>query len=145
MRLFSALLKFFLLLILSAPVFADTLKDATEIRKLTDRVMSRVGAGDFEGGLRIMKPYLVIPEAEFEVVVEQMKTQAPSITRRFGKSIGQEFMREDKAGESLLRIVHIHRFEKHPMRWSFFFYRGKDGWVLNTFKFDDDIRALFPN
>lgn len=141
----ATLVKFFLVICMSASAFADTLKDPGEARKLTDRVMSRVGAGDVEGGLRLMKPYLVIPEAEFEVAVGQMKTQAPSITQRFGKSIGQEFIREDKVGTSLIRIVHIHRFERHPMRWTFFFYQGKDGWVLNTFKFDDDIRTLFPN
>jgi hypothetical protein len=30
------------------------------------------------------------------------------------------------------------------MRWSFYFYRGQNGWVLDTFKTDDDIRQLFP-
>ena len=30
------------------------------------------------------------------------------------------------------------------MRWLFYFYRGENGWVLNTFKTDDDLRLLFP-
>lgn len=69
--------------------------------------------------------------------------QLPVMSQRFGKSNGYEFIREEKTGESLLRIIYIHRFEKHPMRWSFYFYRGKSGWVLDTFKTDDDIRQLF--
>jgi hypothetical protein len=111
---------------------------------LTDRVMAKVGEGDIEYEIRLMKPFLIIPPAEFEVMLGQLKMQLPAMTQRFGRSIGHEFIREDKTGENLLRIVHIHRFEKHLMRWSFYFYRGKDGWVLNTFKTDDDIRQLFP-
>lgn len=145
LRMSSMLLKFFLVFSLALPAFAAPLKDDVDARNLTDQIMARIGYGDFEGGFRLMKPFLVIPEAEFEVAMAQMKNQVPSITQRFGKSLGQEFVREDKVGTSLLRIVHLHHFEKHPMRWTFFFYKGKDGWILNTFKFDDDIRSLFPN
>jgi hypothetical protein len=123
---------------------ADTLKDPGEARRLTDQVMAKVGQGDVENGLRILRPYLIIPPAEFDVMLGQMRMQLPAMSQRFGKSIGAEFIREDKIGGNLLRIVQIHRFERHVMRWSFYFYRGQDGWVLNTFKTDDDIRQLFP-
>lgn len=124
---------------------ADTLKSPLEARQLTDQVMARVGAGDIEGGLQLTKSFLIIPSSEFEVMLEQMKMQLPAISQRFGGSIGAEFIREEKFGENLLRIVQIHRFEKHAMRWSFYFYRGKDGWVLNTFKTDNDIPQMFPS
>jgi hypothetical protein len=135
---------FILLLVVGASAMADTLKDALAARQLSDRVMAKVGEGDSEGGLRIAKPYLIIPPAEFDVMLDQLKMQQPMMAQRFGKSIGYEFIREDKIGTSLLRIVQIHRFEKHVMRWSFYFYRGSAGWVLDTFKTDDDIRQLFP-
>ena len=124
--------------------FADMLKEPTEARQLTDRVMAKVGGGDIENGIRLTKPFLIISTSEFEAMLEQLKLQMPAMSQRFGKSIGYEFIREDKVGENLLRIIHVHRFEKHVMRWSFYFYRGKDGWTLNTFKTDDDIRQLFP-
>jgi hypothetical protein len=129
---------------LCANAQADTLKEPGEARRLTDQVMDKVGQGDVEGGLRILKPYLIIPPAEFDVMLGQIRMQLPAMSQRFGKSIGAEFIREDKIGDNLLRIVHIHRFERHAMRWSFYFYRGQNGWVLDTFKTDDDIRQLFP-
>lgn len=134
-----------LFLILSSVTHADSLKSAAEARQLTDRVMTRLAAGDLEGGLRLAKPYLIIPEAEFEAMLGQAKLQRPAMSQRFGKSIGREFLREDKVGESFLRIVQIQKFEKHATRWTFIFYRGSEGWVLNTFHFDDNVRALFPN
>lgn len=134
-----------MLLILGSSALADTLKSPAEARQLTDRIMTKVGKGDIESGIRLSKPFLAIPAAEFDALLEQLKTQQPAMAQRFGKSIGHEFIRQDKAGDNLLRIIQIHRFENHIMRWSFYFYRGKTGgWVLNTFKTDDDIRQLFP-
>lgn len=114
-----------------------------EARQLTDRVMTKVAAGELEPGLKLAKPYLIIPDAEFETMLGQTKLQYPMLAQRFGKSIGFEFIREERAGDSLLRIVQIQRFERHITRWSFIFYRSSDGWVLNTFYFDDNVRALF--
>jgi hypothetical protein len=128
---------------LSIAAFADVLKTPADARSLADKVMAKVGAGDATGGLQLAKPYLIIPESEFGVVLEQVKLQEPVLARRFGSTIGTEYLRTDAAGENLLRIVYVHRFEKHPMRWSFYFYRGKQGWVLNSFKSDDDIRQFF--
>jgi hypothetical protein len=124
--------------------FADTLASPADARRLADRVMAKVGAGEIESGLRLGKPFLIIPSSEFEAMIEQVKLQAPMMSQRFGKSIGSEFIREDKVGENLLRLTYAHRFEKHPMRWVFYFYRGTNGWVLDTFKTDDDIRLYFP-
>jgi len=121
----------------AAPSLAD-------LRKVTDGVMAKVGSGDIEGGLRAIRPYTIIPSAEFEVMLSQVPAQLPGISARFGASIGQEFIREEKLGESVARIVYIHKFEKHPMRWMFFAYKGKSGWVINTFRFDDKWHELFP-
>jgi hypothetical protein len=129
--------------VLSASAAAATLKDPVAARTLTDRVMIKVGDGDAAAGLQLMQPFIIVPPAEFDVMRDQLKLQEPMMAQRFGKSIGQEFIREDKIGDSLMRIVYLHRFEKHAMRWNFYFYRGTDGWVLNTFRTDDDVAQLF--
>jgi len=143
MRLFhrSALM---LLASLSFAASGATLKGPSDARKLADNVMAKVAAGDTEGGLRLTKPYVIIPDAEFEAMLGQLKLQAPLMASRFGATVSSEFIREDTVGDSLVRLTYIQRFERHPMRWVFYFYRGKDGWVLNTFRTDDAIQLLFP-
>jgi hypothetical protein len=44
-----------------------------------------------------------------------------------------------------MRLVYLNRFERHAMRWSFYLYRGAEGWVINTFVFDDQIHMMFPH
>lgn len=142
MRLFTIFVS--LLLIFGATaVQADTLDSTENARKLTDQVMAKVTAGDFLGGFNVMKPYLIIPDSEFNVMCEQAKSQLPVIQSRFGTSVGSEFISERMIGKSLLQIVHIQKFEKHAMRWRFTFYNPKGKWILNTFNFDENIQALF--
>jgi hypothetical protein len=129
-----------------APWLASAQAVATpgELRKLTDQLMERVGKGDLAGGFKMMKSRTVIPAAEFDSMVGQAELQMPVINQRFGKSIGHEFLREDKVGDSLIRYTYLHRLENHAMRWTFYSYRGKNGWTINAFRFDDQIQGLFP-
>ena len=84
---------------------AATLESKDAAKKLTDQIMTKVASGDIEGGLILMKPYIVIPESEFNVVMEQTKLQLPLLQGRFGKIIGAEFITEKAIGKSLLQMT----------------------------------------
>jgi hypothetical protein len=122
---------------------AQPIATPTDLRKVTDQIMELVGAGNVEAGLKLLKPRTVIPEAEFDAMMGQAKLQLPMMTQRFGEHLGYEFLREDRVGEYLIRYTYIQRFDIHAMRWIFYTYRGKGGWFINTFKFDDKLPAIF--
>lgn len=123
---------------------AETLPTLAAAMEITDKAMNKVAGGDLEGGLKLLKPYLVIPPAEFDAMLGQATLQLPAISKRFGNSVGKEFIREDRVGDSLVRFIFIQKFEKTVIRWLFFYYKTPAGWVLNTFKYDDSLQLLFP-
>src|SRR5262245_48796403 len=125
MRIFAVVM--FILMTTSA-ASAATLESKDAARKFTDQIMKKVASGDIEGGFSLMKPYMIIPESEFNVMVEQTKLQLPAIQGRFGKILGSEFISEKVVGKSLLNIVQIQKFEKHIMRWNFIFYSPDGKW-----------------
>jgi hypothetical protein len=139
-------MKYLLILIALFPVIvkADTLPTLTAAKEVTDKAMTMIAGNDLEGGLKLLKPYLVIPTAEFDVMLGQAKMQLPVISQRFGNSVGKEFIREDKVGDSLARFIFTQKFEKTVTRWLFFYYKSPSGWVLNTFTYDDNLQLLFP-
>ncbi len=142
----SLAMKNFLLLLFavySSAVLGQGLSALSDVRKVTDEAMTRIANGDFDGSFKILKPLTIVPSAEFDAMVGQTKLQLPIVGGRFGSSIGYEFIREDRLGETLARFTYIHRFEKHAMRWLFYLYRGNNGWVVNTFLFDDKWHELF--
>ena len=128
----------------SCSALAQAVPDEVALRKLTDQIMVQVGKGDLEAAFRLLKPRTVVPEAEVDAMVGQVKLQLPALTIRFGNVLGQEFVQESRVGQSLVRYTYIQRFDKHAMRWVFYGYHGKDGWFIDTFRFDDQIQTLFP-
>ena len=124
---------------------ADTLKDKEAAKKLVESVMRHVAKGETEKGLLLTKPYLIIPDHEFEGVLNSLRMQAPMIKQRFGSTLGVELSAVEEVGESLMLVIYLQKFEKHLMRWKFYFYRPNDGWVLNTFNTDDKIQMMFNN
>jgi hypothetical protein len=133
-----------LLCVASFSVYAQQLLPSPEsARDLAERVMQRVAKDDIEGGLATLKPYWLLGPGEFDAIAEKVKLQLPLIRQRFGKAIGYELIRNEKVGTSLLQFTYLQRFEKHAARWIFIFYRGEKDWLLNSFWFDDNTRALF--
>lgn len=128
----------------AAVASAQPVATPIDLRKVTDQIMAQVGVGNVDAGLKLLKPHTIIPEAEFDAMAGQAKLQFPVVTQRFGGHLGYEFLREDRVGENLVRYTYIQRFDKHAMRWIFYTYRGKEGWVINTFLFDDKLQAVFP-
>ena len=127
----------------STIVLGDTLSSKDEAKELARTIMSKVETGNTSEALDLMKPYLIIPLSEFDVMKNQLSLQAPIIEQRFGATLGVELADVQEVGESLMSVMYIQKFEKHLMRWRFYFYKPKEGWVLNTFKTDDSIQLMF--
>jgi len=124
---------------------ASTFPSKTAAKAFTDQVMAKVATGDIVGGLKLMKPYTVVPSAEFDSMIGQVSLQLPAIGQRFGRSVGVEFINEQKVGESVEELVYLGKFERTVMRWRFYLYKGPSGWTINSFKFDDQIQDLFTH
>ena len=113
------------------------------MRQLADKVMALAGKGDLPAAFQLMKPYVAIPESEFEGMSLQSKSQRDQFGFRYGKSVGHEFIGEKKVGQSLLRLTYIEKTDKHAMPWMFMFYRTPEGWTLNGFVWHDKVQQLF--
>lgn len=122
---------------------ADTLPNKDGAKKLAESVMKKVEVGKSAEALDLLKPYLIIPVAEFDVMKNQLTMQAPMVEQRFGKTISVELADIEEVGDSLMLVMYIQKFEKHLMRWKFYFYKPKDSWVLNTLNTDDKIQLMF--
>ena len=133
----------FSLLIFSFQVKSQDLKTKDDVKAFAADVMASVAEGKVADGLVKFKPYIIIPESEFTMSLEQLKLQQPVIDQRFGQTVGVELIDIEEQGESLMLIVYIQKFEKHVMRWKMYFYKPKDKWILNTYSTDDQLQLMF--
>ncbi len=121
----------------------ESLSSKAATQALAKEVMESVSKDKLKEGLLKLRPYTVVPLAEFDVQIGQMDLQIPAIAQRFGKSLGYDFVEEEQLGKSLVQYVYLQKFEKHVMVWRFIFYKPNDEWLLNTWYFNDQVQPLF--
>ena len=89
-----------------------------------------------------MKKNWHLPENELDQLESLTIKQFNSVSDRFGKTKGYEFITDLKINDFLLRKVYILKFERHMIRVLFTYYNSGEGWIINSFKWDDTIDTL---
>jgi hypothetical protein len=143
MRCVLRVLPSVLLIIHVGSARANALESDAQLLKFTEGLMAKVATGDLDGAFKAMKPYLVIPQAEFDALVVNTKAQRGLAGARYGKVVGSECFGQKKLGQSLVKVTCIEKTEKHALPWLFYFYKGPQGWVLNSFVWNDNLPSLF--
>ncbi|WP_050468584.1 hypothetical protein [Herbaspirillum chlorophenolicum] len=124
---------------------ADTLKSENEIRPLTDKIMAQAGAGRTDNAYGAMSPYALIDIRALEVARTNARSSRMAIEAQVGNSIGYEFIRSEKVGDSLLKLTYIEKTEKQAIPWQFIFYKTPAGWGISAFSNGDNVDALFDH
>ncbi len=124
-------------------IYADTLKDLTDVEKLTKTSMQYIGEDKLEKGLAVLAPYSVVSHSQFDNLKKQIIEEFPKFRVHFGKVIGSEHVGKTHVGKSLCQITYIQKFEKHILSWHFDYYKPKEIWVLSSFEMADSMGALF--
>ena len=122
---------------------ADTLKSEAEVRQLTDKVMAAAGKGNTDDAYAAMTPYALADVNVLDRSRVSTRNSRMQLEQFIGTSVGYEFIRSEKVGESLLKLVYIEKAEKQAIPWQFIFYKNGAGWALSAFSNSDNINTLF--
>ena len=133
----------FTLFILSNTVIAQDFKSENDTRKFADSFMNHIVKEKIKKAFEIAKPNWPIPTVEIDGLVNTIQQQWPIVSNRFGKSIGNEFIRKERIGKSFLRYYYLHKFNNHAMYWKIDFYKPNKTWKINTIVFQDKLDFLY--
>ena len=109
---------------------------------LTDQAMWMFHSEKFSEGYNIFLPYWPFEKSEMQAMIYETQKQWPTVTNRFGKSIGFEYIKTQRAGKSMIKHLYIQKFTYHAIRWKFTFYKPADKWLVNTVGWDNEVEAL---
>lgn len=141
-RLLAVAVSLFLTLV-AAHASAAALKTPEDVRKVGDALMGNVVALNMDRLAGQLKEYSFIPPSEVDSLIGRIKLQLPMVTQRYGNSLGYEFIREERVGNSLVRLTYIQRLDRNALPWHFIFYLSPSGWTVNGFFFVDNPNTLF--
>lgn len=124
---------------------ADTLKSEAEVRTLADKVMAQAGAGRTDDAYGLLSPYALVDIRAMENARTHARSSRMAIEALVGNSVGYEFIRSEKVGESLIKLTYIEKTERQAIPWQFIFYKAPTGWAVSTFSNGADVDTLFDH
>jgi hypothetical protein len=124
---------------------ADDLASPAEARALADRAVALLQQEKLDDAYGAVKPYWPVNVAELDGALADTHAQWPVVRANFGSPLAAEFVREVRAGSSLVRYVYLQKFERHAIVWLFTFYRPADRWILSSLSFSDDLEAMLSS
>jgi hypothetical protein len=119
------------------------LNSKDELSKHSEKVMESLKDSEFQKAFAELQIYWPLPENELIQLESQTIKQFNMVADRFGNIIGVDFIRDESIKDYAIKKIYVLRFEKHMIRVLFTYYKNNDGWILNSFKWDDQFEELF--
>ena len=74
--------------------------------------------------------------------VKLQKENTWTLFNMYGESTGYELVKQQKCGDSVVRLVYIMKFEQVPVIWEFYFYKPASDWTLVKINFETKYDLL---
>ncbi len=74
--------------------------------------------------------------------VQVLKSQTKATLDAHGKLLGYEFIKQQKYGDCIVRLVYVLKSELVPFTWEFYFYKTSSDWSLVNIKLSQEYELL---
>lgn len=120
--------------------FFNSPKETNEFSRKASNLFKE---GKFPDFFRELRPYWPLPENEVTSLEDKTVQFMELLQSRFGAVEGVLKIKEEKINDFAIRETYILRFENQAIRLVYIYYKNKKGWILNTFKWDDEFYQEF--
>jgi len=115
----------------------STTHGQTTINEITDKFFSIYAKDPFKA-----LDYAFSTNNSFEqkkLDIDTLKITLKELISNSGNFQGYEFISEKKVGTCYLLSSFMSKYDKKPYRFTFLFYKPKENWKINNFRFDEFI------
>ena len=137
------LVSIFIMLFSFTTLFAKEFESQKKAESFVAGIVEDFTEKKFQESVDRLKEYSFINSATMDNLVVQASQQWTLIEQVYGKKLSVDFLSSKKAGESLVQLVHIVRFENYPLIFRTVLYRAEKGWTVVGFSFNDTLTDLF--
>jgi hypothetical protein len=131
------------LLVINASAQTKYLRDKSQIALLSKKVAALFQENKISESVRELTPYWPLPQNEIESFEEKTIKYLNLYNENYGPTIESVKIKEESIGEIAFRETYLVRFKVTAIRLKFTYYKSNDGWILNSFKWDDSFTEEF--
>jgi hypothetical protein len=131
--------------LVAAPIHAvpSSLRSEEDVVDLAEAFLESMVASDVKGAYRLAALYWPLPASELATRIEEAEERRRELRKTLGLSLGHELRARESAGERVVRVTHLERFDKGAVVWRFVFYRADRAWSLVDVTDTSDLSVLF--
>ena len=132
-----------LLIATPASPVPSSLRSQSDLSDLTDAFMRNLVANDVRAAYRLAARFWPLAPSKLASLIEDGVARRKDLRKTLGLSLGYELVASEEAGERVVRISHIERFDNGAVVWRFLFYRADTSWQLVGLQETEDLSILF--
>ena len=118
------------------------IKEEAELLDHSEEVMKYFTNSQFTDAFELLGAYWPLPENEISSLELQTVKQFNMVSDRFGNIVDYKFIEKQQVEGILTRHIYVIKMERHLIRAIFTYYNNGEGWLVNSFKWDDNISDL---
>jgi hypothetical protein len=107
-----------------------------EPRQIAEAAMAYVAREDMNGLFEFIGKNMPMEKAELDKIRDTTITQRKQLPKAIGAYVGYAFISECRKASTLSRVLMIEKRAKHGVSWQFIFYKPRDKWQIDSFKWD---------
>ena len=119
------------------------LEDIQATQELSLKVTELFSVNKISKSFKSMDPYWPLPANEIEALKDKTMKYLNIIEERYGKSIGLLKVKNETIDDIAVRETYLIRYENTAIRLIFTYYKNDNGWIINSFKWDDSFEKEF--
>ena len=130
----------FLLAVMAIPAALAQTKSLDSLRQartLSDTVMDDAMRGNYRHAFERFRPHWSLKPEELETAIKKIQEGIKLLNKRFGKPIGYQLMKTQKAQDFLVRYIYVMKYQRALVRWKFTYYKPQNHWIVLSVTFDD--------
>ena len=136
------IVKISLVVFLCLALCSAAVSQKEDYQKKTEKFLAGVLKGEIDKSYdEILSKWIVEAKPQ---EVQMLKAQTKTAVNMYGNLLDYEFIKQQKYGDCIVRLVYVLKSERMPFTWEFYFYKAKEvsNWELVNIKFSDEYDLL---
>ncbi len=119
------------------------IKNIDKAREISNKVAALFTENKIAESFDLLDTHWPLPQNEIDAVETKTIRYLNILKERFGKSIGYSKINEEHILNLIIRETYLIRYNYTAIRLQFVYYKNNEGWIINTFKWDDSFENEF--
>ena len=116
------------------------MSEKASYKKMTESFMTGILQNEVDKSCDEL--FLNSPLSKYPEKVKYLKEQIKPVINVYGKPFDYEFIKKQKYGDSIVRLVYIAKTNRLPLTWEFYFYKATSDWKIIHITFNDQYDLL---